>query len=68
MLQAAQQALTEYLNLRTNRMTAEERELRKERRKSMPLQSSASKVDTPRIEQQKRIEVKNEVAEPKPLA
>jgi len=44
MLQAAQQALTEYLNLRTNRMSAEERELRKERRKSMPLQSSSNAV------------------------
>ncbi|KAI6207379.1 KH domain-containing protein [Aphelenchoides besseyi] len=42
MLEAAQQALTEYLTLRNNRMTAEERELRKERRKSMPLQSTSS--------------------------
>lgn len=33
--------MTEYLSLRTNRMSAEERAERKERRKSMPLQSSS---------------------------
>ena len=49
-LQAAQQALSEYLNKahRTSshhRLSAEERELRKERRKSMPLQSSLKKVN-----------------------
>lgn len=30
-----------YLNLRTNRMTSQERQQAKERRKSMPLQSSS---------------------------
>ncbi|KAH7727670.1 KH domain-containing protein [Aphelenchoides avenae] len=46
MLQAAQAALTEYLNRaqRGTRMTAEERELRKERRKSMPLQSASAQA------------------------
>lgn len=38
-LQAAQAALSEYLRVRT-RPSAEEREKRKERRKSMPLQQS----------------------------
>ncbi|CAD6184428.1 unnamed protein product [Caenorhabditis auriculariae] len=38
-LQAAQEALSEYLRVRT-RPSAEEREKRKERRKSMPLQQS----------------------------
>jgi hypothetical protein len=49
MLQAAQEALSAYLNRaqRTTRMSAEERELRKERRKSMPLQSSSSAAQTP---------------------
>uniref|UniRef100_A0A915EGT2 K Homology domain-containing protein n=1 Tax=Ditylenchus dipsaci TaxID=166011 RepID=A0A915EGT2_9BILA len=54
-LQAAQAALSDYLNRahRSSRMTAEERELRKERRKSMPLQSadnSAVEVVAPKQE------------------
>lgn len=40
-LQAAQQALSEYLRIRA-RPSAEEREKRKERRKSMPLQANQS--------------------------
>lgn len=39
MLEAAQAALREYINLRTNKLSAREREERKDRRKSMPIQS-----------------------------
>uniref|UniRef100_A0AC34QMR3 K Homology domain-containing protein n=1 Tax=Panagrolaimus sp. JU765 TaxID=591449 RepID=A0AC34QMR3_9BILA len=48
MLQAAQMALSEYLNRarRSNRMTAEERAEKAERRKSMPLQT-AKKEEKP---------------------
>ncbi|KAI1723214.1 KH domain-containing protein [Ditylenchus destructor] len=44
-LQAAQVALSDYLNRahRSSRMSAGERELRKERRKSMPLQTASDK-------------------------
>ncbi|CAJ0956599.1 unnamed protein product, partial [Mesorhabditis belari] len=46
-LQAAQEALSEYLRMRT-RSSAEEREKKKERRKSMPLQTAVKeeKVET----------------------
>lgn len=50
-LQAAQAALSEYLTRvgrNHSRLTAEERELRKERRKSMPLQSSSSSSSSSR--------------------
>uniref|UniRef100_A0AC34F084 K Homology domain-containing protein n=1 Tax=Panagrolaimus sp. ES5 TaxID=591445 RepID=A0AC34F084_9BILA len=48
-LQAAQAALSEYLNRarRSNRMSAEERAEKKERRKSMPLQSTQQKEEPP---------------------
>ncbi|KAI6183015.1 KH domain-containing protein [Aphelenchoides bicaudatus] len=57
MLQAAQQALTEYLSLRTNRMSAEERAERKERRKSMPLQSSSNSANATNTTQQTKVPV-----------
>jgi hypothetical protein len=59
-LQAAQAALSEYLNRarRKSQMTPEERELRKERRKSMPLQPTQQQtevVPTPSLKEARRV-------------
>ncbi|CAD5207933.1 unnamed protein product [Bursaphelenchus okinawaensis] len=53
MLEAAQAALREYINLRTSRMSIKERDEKKDRRKSMPISSSATESDTKQIPEKK---------------